>query len=129
MVPKLQWNMRMTEDRCKAARYAWLLRCLVSDVCTYYLLLHFLTFYFCLLSLIIISDDINLHNRHFLKLLDFTPEEITYLLIWLQSLKKQKRMELKNNTLKGKILLLFLKKHQHEHDVHLKWQHMIRVHM
>ena len=31
---------------------------------------------------------INLHNRHFLKLLDFTPEEIKYLLDLASKLKK-----------------------------------------
>jgi ornithine carbamoyltransferase len=32
----------------------------------------------------------NLHNRHFLKLLDFTPDEITYLLDLAAILKEAK---------------------------------------
>jgi len=35
--------------------------------------------------------SINLHNRHFLKLLDFNPEEITYLLDLAANLKKAKQ--------------------------------------
>ena len=49
--------------------------------------------------------SINLHNRHFLKLLDFTPEEIKYLLDLSAELKKAKMKVLKNSILKGKILL------------------------
>ncbi len=71
--------------------------------------------------------SLNLHNRNFLKLLDFTPEEINYLLDLAAKLKETKHTETRNSILKGKILHLFLKKHQHAQDVLLKLRLLTRV--
>jgi len=53
---------------------------------------------------------INLHNRHFLKLLDFTPEEITYLLNLSAELKKAKKSGQEKQFLKGKNIALIFEK-------------------
>jgi len=53
---------------------------------------------------------INLHNRHFLKLLDFTPDEILYLLELSSSLKKAKKDGLEQPMLKGKNIALIFEK-------------------
>jgi ornithine carbamoyltransferase len=53
---------------------------------------------------------INLRNRHFLKLLDFTPEEITYLLDLAAMLKKAKRSGKEIQYLKGKNIALIFEK-------------------
>jgi ornithine carbamoyltransferase len=52
----------------------------------------------------------NLHNRHFLKLLDFTPEEIKYLLDLSAELKKQKKDGIEKQHLKGKNIALIFEK-------------------
>ena len=53
---------------------------------------------------------INLKNRHFLKLLDFTPEEISYLLALAARLKRDKKNRAEVQYLQGKnIALLFAK--------------------
>src|SRR5450759_3648269 len=52
----------------------------------------------------------NLHNRHFLKLLDFTPEEIKYLLDLSAELKKQKKNGTEKQYLKGKNIALIFEK-------------------
>ncbi len=54
--------------------------------------------------------SINLHNRHFLKLLDFTPEEIMYLLDLAAVLKKSKREGNEKQFLKGKNIALIFEK-------------------
>jgi len=54
--------------------------------------------------------SINLHNRHFLKLLDFNPEEITYLLDLAANLKKAKQDGTEKQTLKGKNIALIFEK-------------------
>jgi len=54
--------------------------------------------------------SINLHNRHFLKLLDFTPEEIAYLLDLAARLKKAKHNGSENQYLKGKNIALIFEK-------------------
>ena len=54
--------------------------------------------------------SINLHNRHFLKLLDFNPEEITYLLNLAADLKKAKQDGTEKQTLKGKNIALIFEK-------------------
>jgi ornithine carbamoyltransferase len=54
--------------------------------------------------------SINLHNRHFLKLLDFTPEEITYLLDLASRLKKAKYDGNEKQSLKGKNIALIFEK-------------------
>lgn len=53
---------------------------------------------------------INLHNRNFLKLLDFTPEEITYLLDLSAELKKAKKNGTEKHTLTGKNIALIFEK-------------------
>lgn len=52
----------------------------------------------------------NLHNRHFLKLLDFTPEEIKYLLDLAAKLKEAKRKGTEKQHLKGKNIALIFEK-------------------
>jgi ornithine carbamoyltransferase len=54
--------------------------------------------------------SINLHNRHFLKLLDFTPEEIKYLLDLAARLKKAKYDGNEKQSLKGKNIALIFEK-------------------
>ena len=54
--------------------------------------------------------SINLHNRHFLKLLDFTPEEIAFLLDLAAKLKKAKRDGNEKQSLKGKNIALIFEK-------------------
>ncbi len=53
---------------------------------------------------------INLKNRHFLKLLDFTPEEIKYLLDLSAGLKKAKYEGVEKQYLKGKNIALIFEK-------------------
>ena len=53
---------------------------------------------------------INLHNRNFLKLLDFTPEEIKYLLDLSVQLKKDKYSGKEKQYLKGKNIALIFEK-------------------
>ena len=52
----------------------------------------------------------NLHNRHFLKLLDFTPEEIKFLLDLSGQLKKAKYADNEKQYLKGKNIALIFEK-------------------
>ncbi|MGB8357443.1 MAG: ornithine carbamoyltransferase [Bacteroidales bacterium] len=54
--------------------------------------------------------DINLKNRHFLKLLDFTPEEIKYLLDLSFKLKKAKKTGTEQQKLIGKNIALIFEK-------------------
>jgi ornithine carbamoyltransferase len=54
--------------------------------------------------------SINLHNRHFLKLLDFTPEEIKYLLDLSAKLKKAKKNSTEEQALRGKNIALIFEK-------------------
>jgi ornithine carbamoyltransferase len=53
---------------------------------------------------------INLHHKHFLKLLDFTPEEIKYLLDLSAELKKAKKTGREVQHLKGKNIALIFEK-------------------
>jgi ornithine carbamoyltransferase len=53
---------------------------------------------------------IQLKNRHFLKLLDFTPEEISYLLAVSADLKKSKYAGTEKSLLKGKNIALIFEK-------------------
>ena len=53
---------------------------------------------------------INLHNRNFLKLLDFKPEEIQYLLDLAVKLKKEKYSGTEQQRLKGKNIALIFEK-------------------
>ena len=52
----------------------------------------------------------NLKGRHFLKLLDFTPEEITYLLDLAAELKAKKKQGIPVDTFKGKNVALIFEK-------------------
>jgi ornithine carbamoyltransferase len=52
----------------------------------------------------------DLHNRHFLKLLDFTPAEIKYLLDLSAELKKAKKAGTEKQYLKGKNIALIFEK-------------------
>ncbi len=54
--------------------------------------------------------EINLRNRHFLKLLDFSPEEIHYLLELATNLKEAKKDGLEQHLLKGKNIALIFEK-------------------
>lgn len=54
--------------------------------------------------------DINLKGRHFLKLLDFTPEEILYLLDLAAELKEKKKKGIPVDTLRGKNVALIFEK-------------------
>jgi ornithine carbamoyltransferase len=54
--------------------------------------------------------SVNLRNRHFLKLLDFTPEEIKYLLDLAAALKKQKKDGTEIRKLSGKNIALIFEK-------------------
>jgi ornithine carbamoyltransferase len=54
--------------------------------------------------------SVNLHNRHFLKLLDFTPEEIKYLLDLAAQLKDAKRKGTEKQYLKEKNIALIFEK-------------------
>jgi ornithine carbamoyltransferase len=54
--------------------------------------------------------SINLKNRHFLKLLDFTPAEIAYLLDLSASLKADKKSGKEVQQLKGKNIALIFEK-------------------
>ncbi len=52
----------------------------------------------------------NLKGRHFLKLLDFTPEEILYLLDLSAALKEKKKQGIKVDVLRGKNIALIFEK-------------------
>jgi ornithine carbamoyltransferase len=54
--------------------------------------------------------SVNLHNRHFLKLLDFKPEEIKFLLDLAADLKKAKKAGAEKQHLKGKNIALIFEK-------------------
>jgi ornithine carbamoyltransferase len=54
--------------------------------------------------------SINLHNRHFLKLLDYTPDEIRYLLDLSAGLKAAKKKGVEKKLLKGKNIALIFEK-------------------
>jgi ornithine carbamoyltransferase len=52
----------------------------------------------------------NLRNRHFLKLLDFTPQEITFILQLAADLKAAKYAGIETQRLKGKNIALIFEK-------------------
>ncbi len=52
----------------------------------------------------------NLKGRHFLKLLDYTPEEMTYLIDLAAHLKAQKKAGIPHDTLHGKNIVLLFEK-------------------
>ena len=52
----------------------------------------------------------NLKGRHFLKLMDYTPEEITYLIDLAAELKSKKKQGIAHDSLKGKNIALIFEK-------------------
>ena len=52
----------------------------------------------------------NLKGRHFLKLLDYTPEEICYLVDLAAELKEKKKKGVAHDVLKGKNIALIFEK-------------------
>ncbi len=52
----------------------------------------------------------NLHGRHFLKLLDYTPEEILYLVDLAAELKEKKKKGIAHDELRGKNIVLIFEK-------------------
>ena len=52
----------------------------------------------------------NLHGRDFLKLIDYTPEEIKYLIEVAIDLKKKKHAGIPHDELKGKNIVLLFEK-------------------
>ncbi len=71
----------------------------------------------------------NLRNRSFLTLLDFSRQEVEFLLTLSEDLKRAKYIGTEKPMLKIKILHCYLKKILQERDVHLKLQRMIKVQM
>lgn len=71
----------------------------------------------------------NLRNRSFLTLLDFSRQEVEFLLTLSEDLKRAKYIGTEKPMLKNKILHCYLKKILQERDVHLKLQRMIKVQM
>ena len=65
--------------------------------------------------------DMSLKNRHFLKLLDFTPEEITAYLDLAAELKAAKKAGNEVQRMKGKNIALILRKHRPAPVARLKW--------
>ena len=57
-----------------------------------------------------VNMGVNLRGRSFLKLLDFTPAEIRYLIDLSKNLKDLKRAGIKHDTLKGKNIVLLFEK-------------------
>lgn len=55
-------------------------------------------------------SNVNLKGRHFLKLLDFTPEEITYLIDLAAELKEKKKNYVPVDTLRGRNVALIFEK-------------------
>lgn len=72
---------------------------------------------------------VNLKGRSFLTLMDFSPEEIRYMLDLAKDLKRKKRAGIHNDVLKGKNVVLLLKKHQQEQDALLKLHALMKARM
>lgn len=70
----------------------------------------------------------NLRNRNFLKLLDFTPAEIKYLLNLAADLKKAKYSGTEQPRLKGKNIALIFEKTSTVPVVRSRWRLTIRAH-
>lgn len=66
----------------------------------------------------------DLKGRDFLKLLDFTPEEIEYLLDLAADLKDKKKKGIPVDTLRGKNVALIFEKTSTRTRCALKWQRM-----
>lgn len=66
----------------------------------------------------------NLKGRNFLKLKDFTPEEILYMIDLSADLKAKKKQGIRHDSLVGKNIALIFEKPVPEPAAPLKWQHM-----
>ena len=53
---------------------------------------------------------VNLKGRSFLSIMDFTPQEVRYLLDLAHDLKAKKRMGIHNELLRGKSIVLLFEK-------------------
>ncbi len=71
----------------------------------------------------------NLRNRSFLTLLDFSRQEVEFLLTLSEDLKRAKYIGTEKPMLKNKNIALLFEKILQERDVHLKLQRMIEVQM
>lgn len=71
----------------------------------------------------------NLRNRSFLTLLDFSRQEVEFLLTLSEDLKRAKYIGTEKPMLKNKNIALLFEKILQERDVHLKLQRMIKVQM
>ena len=69
----------------------------------------------------------NLRNRSFLTLLDFSRQEVEFLLTLSEDLKRTKYIGTEKPMLKNKNIALLFEKILQERDVHLKLQRMIKV--
>ena len=69
----------------------------------------------------------SLKNRHFLKLLDFTPEEITTYLDLAAELKAAKKAGREVQRMKGKNIALISRKHRLAPVARLKWLRVIKA--
>ena len=69
----------------------------------------------------------DLKGRSFLKLLDFTPEEIVYLVDLAQDLKEKRKKGIRGNSLKDKNIALIFENRLPEPDVHSPSGHRKRV--
>ncbi len=70
---------------------------------------------------------INLKNRNFLKLLDYTPAEIQYLIDLAIELKAAKKAGREKQTLVGKNIALIFEKHPPAPAAPLKWARSTRA--
>mgnify|MGYP002578914087 CR=1 FL=1 len=64
---------------------------------------------------------VNLKGRSFLTLMDFTPEEIRYMLDLAHDLKAKKRSGIQGEMLKGKISFFCLTRHRRGPGVPSRW--------
>ncbi len=63
---------------------------------------------------------VNLKNRNFLTLKDFTPEEIEYLLDLAADVKDKKKKGIQVKQYQGSNIAWYLKRQVHVHAAHLK---------
>ena len=70
----------------------------------------------------------NLRNRSFLTLLDFSRQEVEFLLTLSEDLKRAKYIGTEKPMLKNKNIALLFEKIPLEHVAHSKLPHMIKVH-
>lgn len=69
----------------------------------------------------------NLKGRHLLKIMDLTPEEMTYLIDLAADLKAKKKAGEPVDMFRGKNIALILKRRARVRDVLLKWRDTIWV--